>query len=116
MLKIEFDFIEGAAGGGNNFLKRLKNYYETNLAELEDGSSIVLFNANPGSAKKFFKLLISMILQKFFMGSNFLDLNFIRMDGPISLNRGKGKAWRKVGTYWDIAFNYLLFARYFTLV
>ena len=81
-LAILYQFVEGPYGGGNQFLKALRaelkqqNAYAPSLTTAD----CVLVNANPGSLP--YLLLRLLFIQKPVM---------IRLDGPISLIRGKDK-------------------------
>ena len=80
---ILFEFVDGPWGGGNQFLKALKNQWKKKniYANCIDDADVILFNSYPFRHENFFDVIFEQRKKK--------KLIFHRLDGPISLVRGK---------------------------
>lgn len=84
---ILFKFTEGPWGGGNQFLKSLKEYFKKNnvYSDEFENANVVIFNSYPFSSEYLFK-------ETFDIKKRNPDVILIhRVDGPIFLVRGKNK-------------------------
>lgn len=83
-IHISYKFVEGAWGGGNQFLKALRNYFRKKevYSENAENADVILFNSYPFGSEYLFNL--------FFKIKKKSDKILIhRVDGPISYVRGK---------------------------
>lgn len=79
-INILFEFVEGPWGGGNQFLKALREYFRVEGVYVEDpeGADVILFNSNKRSL-----LTLVKKLWRLRFGQNKVLIN--RIDGPIHL-------------------------------
>lgn len=85
---ILFRFVENAWGGGNQFLKAIREYFKKNHVysdELED-ADVVIFNSYPFGSEYLFKEIFNIKKRN----PNVILIH--RVDGPIFLVRGKDRA------------------------
>ena len=85
-LAIAYTFMEGPYGGGNQFLKALRNQLAQQNSYTPDikQASALLANANPGSLSRLLRQLTA------FKQQHPRKPIIVRIDGPTSLVRGKG--------------------------
>jgi glycosyltransferase involved in cell wall biosynthesis len=86
-IHILYKFVDGPWGGGNQFLKALREYFRRKgvyTENLED-ADIILFNAYPFGSEQFFDMLFKIKIKH-------PDKILIhRVDGPVSRIRGKDR-------------------------
>ncbi len=89
---ILFNFREGPWGGGNQFLKALRGQLQKRgrYVENPEDADVVIFNSYPFRAERFF-------LELYRLKRQFPEKVIVyRLDGPISLIRGKDRVLDKV--------------------
>lgn len=96
-INILFKFVEGPWGGGNQFLKTLKNQFQAmNIYEEEpESADIIIFNSYPFGSEHLFDKAFKLLRQ--YPGKTLIH----RVDGPISLVRGRDIAVDKAIFYFN---------------
>jgi len=86
-IHILFKFVEGPWGGGNQFLKALREYFRKTAvySENPEDADVILFNSYPFGSEYLFNLIFKLKKKC----SNKILIH--RVDGPISYVRGKDR-------------------------
>lgn len=98
-VNILFKFVDGPWGGGNQFLKTLKNQFQAmNIYEEEpESADIIIFNSYPFGSEYLYDKAFKLLRQ--YPGKTLIH----RVDGPISLVRGRDLSVDKAIFYFNEA-------------
>lgn len=85
-IHILYEFVEGPWGGGNQFLKALREYFRKTgvYSENPEDADVILFNSYPFGSEYLFNFVLKL-------KKNLDKILIHRVDGPISYVRGKDK-------------------------
>lgn len=99
-INILFELREGPWGGGNQFLKALKNEFKEQRVYVEDPerADVILFNSYPFGYEHLFSQVFSLKQKQ----SD--KIIILRIDGPVSLIRGQGKEIDRISARFNNVF------------
>jgi glycosyltransferase involved in cell wall biosynthesis len=101
-IHILFRFVDGPWGGGNQFLKSLKKYFEQ-IGVYENNpekAEVILFNSYPFGSEYLFKKVFSLLRR--FKGKTVIH----RVDGPVYYVRGNDLAVDRALFYFNDKFSH----------